>query len=318
MQATKVAEYLGISPAYATTVSAGGATPVFAVGLAVALIEAGLARSVAIAHSDIRSSAGPREQVIQQMAAIAGNAEFERPFGPLLPTHYSLLADWLAASGRLTRADLAQIAVAARGWAALNPNARKQTPLTLADVLDAPPVAGMIGRYDCCLITDFAGAVVVSARRGKRSVAVAGIGGSARNDELLQLPRDPLTGAREAAERVYDDAGLSPADIDVAFLYDSFTITVALQILAYGLDRGRGLTAFLEGVGVQGGTPVNTHGGLLSASTSGIFHLIEAVRQLRGEAGARQVAAKTALVTNIGGVFGHHAAVLLQGVSGAD
>jgi hypothetical protein len=136
----------------------------------------------------------------------------------------------------------------------------------------------------------------------------------ASHDEITQMPEDPLAPVRLAAEHLYRNAGIGPTDIDAAYLYDSFTITVALQLLAYGLDRGRGLPNLIRSVGIgpDGGFPVNTHGGMLSASTGGIFHLIEAVRQLRGQASARQIGhPHTILVTNVGGIFSHHSAVVL-------
>ena len=314
MQSTKVAEYLGLEPQYATNICSGGATPLTGVALGAGLLRTGVCRHIAVMHSDMRSSAG-RDSYIKMSPNIAGNAEYEVPFGLLVPTLYSFLADWLLSEGHLERRHLAAVAVAARQWAALNPNAVKRTPLTIEEVLNAPRVAGPLGRYDCCLISDFSGAMIVSATPNERAVRIAGLGGAAANDEILQMPLDPLASARAASERVYQDSGMAPTDIDLFYPYDSFTSSTALQLLAYGLDRGNGLPHLIDqvGIGPGGGLPVNTHGGMLSALTGGLFLAIEAVRQLRSEAGERQVAdARTAIVTNVGGVFGHHSAALLQ------
>jgi acetyl-CoA acetyltransferase len=318
MQANRIADYLGLAPSYASTIGAAGATPAFACCVAVGLISGGLADTIAIAHSDLRASSGPSANVVARMAAVVGNLQFEDPFGLTMPGLYSLLADWLLTRDLATKDQLALIAVAARAWAGLNPNARRSEPLTIDEVLSAPRISGPLGRLDCCLITDFSGALIVTRATGPRSVEIIGAAGHAAHEEILQLdPDDPLGPGKTAARRVYAAAGAGPEDIDVAFLYDSFTVTVALQLLAYGLDRGAGLESVVSdgGIGPGGhGLPVNTHGGLMSATTSGIFHIVEAVRQLRGEADRRQIdGARSALVTNVGGVFSNHCALILRG-----
>lgn len=350
MQANRVAEYVGLAPSYAATVGSGGATPTAAVALAIGLIEAGLARNVVFAHADLRAAV--KREAVGRMAAVVGNPEFEAPFGPIVPTLYSFLAQWLIESGRATREDLARIAVQTRAWAALNPDAKMRKSLTLEEVLEAPRVAGPLGRYDCCLITDFAGALVVSGEPGKGRVTggrgaglvggrtaggrgadpgggrmaggrqgdrpevrILAAAGAATHEEILQMDADdPLAAPAAVAAELYERAGIDAADLDLAYLYDSFTVTTALQLLAYGLDRGEGLATLLAepGIGPGGALPVNTHGGLLSATTGGLFHIVEAVRQLRGEAGERQVeGARTALVSNIGGVFSNHCSLVL-------
>lgn len=316
MAASKLAEYLGLRPAHASTVGAGGASPVFAVILAAGLISLGAARSVAVVHADLRGGAGRREAVMSRMASIVGHPEFEDPLGPTVASVYGLLAAWLLDQRAATPQDLAEVAVSARAWAAGNPTAHRRDPLTERDVLDAPRVAGPLGRHDCCLITDMAAAVIVSAEEGERGVRLLGTGGGVTHEEVSQLDlRDPLAGARAAADAVYAAAGLEARAIDAAYLYDSFTVTVALQLLAYGLDRGAGLRELLHVRGTRpgGALPVNTHGGLLSAVTGGLSHVVEAVRQLRDEAVGRQVEGlRHALVTGVGGVFSHHAALILE------
>jgi acetyl-CoA acetyltransferase len=316
MQATKVSEYLGITPSFASTIGAGGASPLFGIIVAAGLIGSGLARSVAVAHSDFRG--GARGAVTEKMAALVGNPEFEDPLGPVVPTLYALIAESLIAGGAVDRDDLAAIAVSTRAWAGLNQNARFTDPLTIDDVLSAPLIAGPLGRYDCCLVTDFSGAVIVSAEPADRprAVRLTGAAGAVSHEEITQMPDDPLAPLQRTAQSLYRSAGIIPAELDGAFLYDSFTVTVAAQLLAYELDGGEGLKKLVSdrGIGPGGAFPVNTHGGLLSASTSGIFHVIEAVRQLRREAGERQVPGiGTVLVTGIGGVLSHNCAAILSG-----
>jgi acetyl-CoA acetyltransferase len=318
MAASKLAEYLGLRPAYAATVGAGGASPVFALILAAGLVRLGAARTVAVVHADLRGGAGRRADVISRMAGIVGHPQFEDPLGPTVAGLYGLLAAWLLHERAATPADLAEIAVSARAWAAANPAAHQRAPLSEREVLEAPRVAGPLGRLDCCLITDLAGSVIVSREppgAGAVGVRLIGSGGAVTHEEISQLDVvDPLAGARAAAAAVYAASGLSAAEIDAAYLYDSFTVTVALQLLAYGLDRGAGLHDLLRrtGTGPGGRLPVNTHGGLLSAVTGGLSHVIEAVRQLRGQATGRQLdGVRHALVTGVGGVFSHHAAIVL-------
>lgn len=315
MAASKLAEYLGVRPAYASTIGAGGASPVFALILAAGLVSLGAAHTVAVVHADLRGGAGQRQGVISRMASIVGHPQFEDPLGPTVASLYGLLADWLLREGAADPKDLAEIAVSARTWASQNQFAHRRDPLTERDVLDAPRIAGPLGRHDCCLITDMAAAVIVSGEPAGGGVRLLGTGGAITHEEISQIDvADPLAGARATAKGVYASAGLTAGDIDVAYLYDSFTVTVAMQLLAYGLDRGAGLRELLHVRGTRpgGGLPVNTHGGLLSAVTGGLSHVVEAVRQLRGGAEGRQLEGLGyALVTGIGGVFSHHAAVIL-------
>jgi hypothetical protein len=321
LQANRVAEYLGVSTKISALVGAAGASPATALAVADSFIRDGQAETVAIAHSDLRSAAG-RDKVIAIMAGNVGNPEFEAPYGPIIPTMYSLLADWLVGLGHASPEDFADIAVATRRWAALNPLAARTEPLTREDVLTAPRVAGLLGKLDCCLVTDFSGAVIVSAHppaaAGRRPVRVRAVASANSHEEISQVdPDGPLAAVERAAAEVYERAAVSAEDVDAAFLYDSFTSTTAQQLISYGLTRQRPLSWLLGefGIGPGGGLPVNTHGGLLSASTSGLFHLIEAVRQLRGDAGDRQIDEPSlALVTNLGGLFSGHCAAILEAV----
>ena len=220
--------------------------------------------------------------------------------------------------------DLAEIAVAARAWALLNPVAHRYGagPLTVETVLDSPMISSPLHRLDCCLVTDGGGAVVVTSRERGRDLRPTPIRVLGRDEHsthvaMSQMPDLTSTGAVTSGKRAFEAAGLRPDDIDVVEIYDSFTITTLLTLEALGF-AGRGEGAGLVpdgGIGPGGSLPVNTSGGGLSychPGMFGIFLIIEAVRQLRGEAGLRQVdGAEMALVHGTGGILTSHATAIL-------
>jgi acetyl-CoA acetyltransferase len=223
-----------------------------------------------------------------------------------------------------TSEQLAEVAVAARAWALKNPKAFKHDagPLTVDDVLGSTPVSDPLHALDCCLITDAGGAIVMTtAERAKdlpkKPVRVIGHGETTTNVGMSQIPDLTATGARVAGERAYAMAGLGPADVDVAEIYDSFTITVLLELEALGFcARGEAGEFVTKGRVAPGGEfPMNTSGGGLSYTHPGVFGLfliIEAVRQLRGECGERQVpGAEVALCHGTGGILSTHSTVIL-------
>jgi acetyl-CoA acetyltransferase len=217
---------------------------------------------------------------------------------------------------------LAEVAVATRKWASLNPNAYKRDPITIDDVLNSPFIAEPLHLLDCCLVTDGGGAVVVtSAERArdcrKGPVWVLGAAETHTHMTISNMPDLTRTGAATTAPRAMSQAGLRPDDFDVVEIYDSFTITVLLTLEALGFC-GRGESgAFVSGqrTAPGGEFPLNTNGGGLSychPGMYGIFLLIEAVRQLRGEADVRQVPnARLALVHGTGGVLSSAATCVL-------
>lgn len=317
MQAALIAGALGLRPRVAMNVSEGGATPIAAIAYACSLIERGHAENLVIAHADMRRTNAPTGGIVQAMATFLGHPELETPYGPIVATLYALIARRFMAERGIGRTHLDAIADAARQFAAKNPNARRPRPL-YEDSRDSQPIAGPLRNCDCCLVTDFASAIVVSKHPGPHpGVYVAGLGGCVTNEQFHHTNFDDvLLGARSTASEVYESARSASAEVDLALLYDSFTVTTLMQIDAYRLDRGMGVARFLEDVGIGPlGFPVNTHGGLLACSTSGLLHVIEAVRQLRHDAGERQVVgARNALVTGVGGVFGMHSAAILRRV----
>jgi acetyl-CoA acetyltransferase len=221
-----------------------------------------------------------------------------------------------------TSEQLAEIAVATRKWATLNPRALSRAELTIDDVLDSPWVVYPFHALDCCLVTDAGGAVVltrVDRARDLRGPVVEVLGSAVAQTHLTvsQMPDLTTTPARISGEAAFRQAGLGPADVDVAELYDSFTYTVLVTLEDLGFcGKGEG-GAFVSGqrTAPGGAFPLNTSGGGLSYTHPGmfgIFLLIEAVRQLRHECEDRQVLdAEVALVNGMGGYLSSAATAVL-------
>jgi acetyl-CoA acetyltransferase len=213
-----------------------------------------------------------------------------------------------------TAEQLAQIAVSTREWAMKNPRARFQDPLTIDDVLASEMVCSPLHKLDCCLQTDGAGAfVMVSAERAKDlakpPVYVLGTGSSTTHSIISQMPDLTTTGTAVSGARAMEMAGVGHDDVDLLMLYDSFTITTLLLLEDLGFcKKGEG-GAFVEdgALGPGGRLPTNTNGGGLSYTHPGMygmFLIVEAVRQLRGEAGARQLdRCDVAIASGSGGVL---------------
>ena len=212
--------------------------------------------------------------------------------------------------------------MAAREWALLNPAAWEKRPLTIEAVLSSRMVSYPFTVRDCCLVTDGGGAIVVTSAERAKSLKkapayVLGCGQSVTHASTSSMPDLTVTGALTAGKAAYAMAKLGPADIDAVELYDAFTINTVLFLEDLGFcKKGEG-GAFVSGgrIGPNGSLAVNTNGGGLSychPGMYGLFLLIEAVRQLRGECGARQVKnCEVALAHGNGGVFSSQATVIL-------
>ncbi|MGH3263084.1 MAG: thiolase C-terminal domain-containing protein, partial [Trebonia sp.] len=252
-------------------------------------------------------------------------AQFEAPYAPLYPiSYYAMAAQAYLDRYGATREQLASVAVVAREWALRNPAAFRHQAgkLTVDDVLSAPMVSSPLTTADCCLVTDGGGAVVVTSLDRSRTlrrppVRVLGYG-EATSHTMMATRQDILdTGADSSARAALAMAGLGPADIDLAMLYDSFTITPVLSLEAIGIcGAGEGAAFVADGHTRPGGRlPMNTNGGGLSychPGQYGVLLLVEAVRQLRGECGDRQVpGTEVAVAHGTGGILSHSATVLL-------
>jgi acetyl-CoA acetyltransferase len=250
-------------------------------------------------------------------------AEWELPYGLRLPMGaYALAASRHMHEFGTTSEQLAQIAVDTRRWATMNPRARLRDPIEIDDVLGSPMVASPLHKLDCCLVTDGAGAVVLtSAERArhlrKPPALVLGTGTCTTHTMISQMPDLTTTGATVSGPLAFAAAGLGPAEVDVAQIYDSFTITVLLLLEDLGFcPKGEGGGFVADGLlGPGGALPTNTSGGGLAYTHPGmfgIFLLVEAVRQLRGECGPRQVpGAEVALAHGSGGVLSAMSTVIL-------
>ncbi|QBD74748.1 thiolase [Ktedonosporobacter rubrisoli] len=316
-----LAEYLGIQPAYTDTTNIGGSSFEAHIGHALAGIEAGLFDVALITYGSTQRSEQARGH---NSLFFRLTEQYEGPFG--LPTPVGAYA--LAAMRHMyeygtSSTQLAEIAVATRKWATLNEKAMMRDPITLEDVLSSRWIAEPLHLLDCCLVTDGGGAVVVaSAERAraarKAPVWILGHGEAHTHNSIMNMP-DLAThrAAIASGQAAFKMAGLTPAEMDVVEIYDSFTITVILTLEALGFcGPGEG-GAFVscQRTAPGGAFPMNTNGGGLSychPGMYGIFLLIEATRQLRGECGQRQVdGARLALAHGTGGVLSSAATVIL-------
>jgi len=317
MSVLGLAEYLGINPPFLGSTIVGGSSFEYHVAHAMSAIEQGLCEVAVIAYGSTQRSVGRKQASVREVNP------YETPFKPFLPSSaYALAASRHMHQYGTTREQLAAVAVAAREWALLNPKAWEKKPLSIADVLAARMVSYPFTVRDCCLVTDGGGAIILtSAARAKslkkKPVYVLGCGQSATHANITSMPDLTVTGALTSGKAAYDMAKLGPAEIDVIELYDAFTINTILFLEDLGFcKKGEG-GAFVSGgrIGPKGSVPVNTNGGGLSYCHPGMYGLlilIEAVRQLRGECGVRQVAGcEVGLVHGNGGVLSSQATVIL-------
>jgi acetyl-CoA acetyltransferase len=252
-----------------------------------------------------------------------GPSQFEAPYGLTLIGKYAMAARRHMHEFGTTSEQLAEISVAANQWAQKNPKAFNHgKPITVEDVLRSRIIADPLRGLDCCLRTDGGGAVVITTLERardlkKRPVAVLGTGTAASHFTMSQWEDVTDLVARESGARAYERAGLRPSDFRFAMLYDSFTITVLLTLEALGFcGKGEGGAFVSGGTLAPGGRfPINTDGGALHSNQPGmrgIFLLVEAVRQLRGEARERQVeTGGLALVNGTGGYLSACGTVIL-------
>lgn len=319
MPANVLAEHLGVRPRVAAGMSVGGATGLAMTAHAAHLVDAGAATCVLVAAGEDRASGQSRDTSIGTLAQV-GHPEREVPLGANVPAYYALLASAYLHRHRLDASALAPLAVLMRRHARLHPGAHFRDPVTVANVVGSRPVADPLRLLDCCPISDGGAAVVITAEPwSKRSVRVAGLGQAHLHQHVSEADFDDF-GARVSARRALAEAGIETADLNVAGVYDSFTITLALLLEELGLaPPGQAGARAREGYfDNDGALPLNTHGGLLSYGHSGVAggmaHLVEVVTQLRGEAGCRQSARhpQWGLVHADGGVMSAHVTAVLQ------
>jgi len=317
MSIVSLIEYLGVAPKFIGSSMTGGSSFEFHVAQAAAAIDAGLCNVAVIAYGSTQRSVGRKQASAREVNP------YETPFKPFLPTSaYALAASRHMHQFGTTREQLAEVAVAARKWAQLNPVAWEKKPLTVEDVLKSRMISYPFTVRDCCLVTDGGGAIVMTSAAQAKSLKkppafVLGCGHGVTHMNISSMPDLTVTGAKAAGEAAYRMAKLSAKDIDVVELYDAFTINTILFLEDLGFCRKGEGGAFVSGGNIAPGgrLPVNTNGGGLSYCHPGMYGLlilIEGVRQLRGECGARQVKKHdTAMVHGNGGVLSAQASVIL-------
>ncbi|MCC7485597.1 MAG: thiolase [Burkholderiales bacterium] len=316
MAVLQLAEYLRIKPRWFDSTTIGGSSFMSHLAHAQTAIENGDAAVAVIAYgstqrSITRAAASPREYL-----------HYETPYRPFLPASaYALAASRHMHEYGTTREQLAEVAVSARKWALLNPAAWEKKALTVEEVLNARMVSYPFTVRDCCLVTDGGGAIVItSAARarslGKKAAYVLGAGESIGHATISNMENLTVTAAAQSGPQAFRMAGLKPADVDMLSLYDAFTINPILFLEDLGFcPKGEGGRFVSGGAIAPGGRlPVNTSGGGLSYCHPGMYGLlvmIEAVRQVRGECGARQVkGCEVALAHGNGGVLSSQCTVI--------
>ena len=292
--ALSMAEYLGLRLSHIDSTETGGSSYVVHVAHAAEAIAAGKCRVALITLAGNPRSGG-WEAGARSAFAGAPEGSFENLWGATIVANYGLAATRHMYEFGTTSAQLAEIKVAAASHAQHNPNALLREPVTIEQVLDSPLVADPLHRLDCCIITDGGGALVVVAPEVARdldrtTVKLLGAGEAPKGTDNGRIDLT-YTGAVWSGPRAFEEAGVTPADVDYASIYDSFTITVLETIEDLGFcEKGKGGQFVADG-GLQaphGRLPFNTDGGGLCnnhpANRGGMTKVIEAVRQLRGEA----------------------------------
>lgn len=305
------AEYLGLRPRFSDNNRLGGSSFLAHTQQAALALDAGLCDVALICYGSNQRSAVGRLQT-----SITGTwSDVEQPFEARFPvSSYALSAARHMYQYGTRREDLAAVAVSAREWARLNPEAFARDTLTIDNVLSQPMVSDPLGRLDCCLVTDGAAAVIMTrADRAKSHpkppVYLLGAAAEQWHKQISAMPDVCVTAASASGPRALDMARLGLSDIDVVELYDAFTISTIMLLEDLGFcPKGEGGRFVSDGNIAPGGSlPVNTNGGGLSCchpGMYGLFTIVEAIRQLRGEAGERQVTgADVALCQGSGGVF---------------
>ena len=310
-------EALGIHPRFTDNNRTGGSAFMSHAIIAALALEAGYCDVALIAHgSNQRSGAKGK------LVSAARSTVWEEPYKPLFPvSQYALAAARHMHVYGTTRAQLAEVAVAARRWAQTNPEAFVRDPLTIDEVLSARMVSSPLSARDCCLVTDGAAAIVMTrkdrARDTKRHpVSLLGGAAATSHSQISMMADLTVTAAAQSAARAFAMAGVKPSDIDAVQLYDAFTINTILFLEDLGFcAKGEG-GAFVEGgaIGPGGRLPVNTNGGGLSCAHPGMYGLlaiVEAVRQLRGDATNAIANAELAVAHGNGGTLSSQATLVL-------
>lgn len=324
----RLAEQLGLRRLTLTNTSKlGGAALAEGLREASLYIEAGILNTVLIVGADSYRSMLSRDGAQAAWMAFH-DRELEGVYGHTAPSHWAINAQKYMEKYGLNPEDLALIAVTERKWAALNPKVRYKEPLTVEAVLASRMISSPLRLYDCSRSLDGGGAIIVTAATRARAmrrhppVYVLGVGSCYEPyyfGAFADLPESTMAVQKLSCDRAYDAAGVTPADVDVAFPYDGFSVMVWMFLEAMGLaEPGRSHELIRAGRCDPGGDrPINTHGGALNyglpAFPAKFFHISEMTRQLRHECGVRQVKdAEVAMFHGVSGVGGVNASLILS------
>jgi acetyl-CoA acetyltransferase len=314
-------EALGIRPRYIDGTSVGGCSFIIMMGHALLALHHGLCDVAVISHGESgRSGTGVTRA---RDTSLVGQYETPYGFGGA-PTYFGMITNRHMHDHGTTLEDWAQVAVSTREWAALNPKAKFRDPITVQDVLDSRPMFYPFNLLNICLVTDAGGAVVLTrADRAKdcakKPVYLRGAGEATEHVFVTEMQNMPFSEATHmSGEKAFQMAGVSPGDFDHVMLYDAFSSGPPIMLESLGFCKpGQGVSYFEPGKSNPGGSlPINTNGGGLSYTHSGmygIFPLIEATRQQRGECGDRQVPnCNLSLVNGMGGMLSAAGTVVLS------
>ena len=310
-------EYLGIAPAHVDTTEIGGASYIAHLGHAVDAIRSGRCSVALITLAGRPRSERSSGKSARIYSADAPELTSEYFYDAAQVATYAMVAHRHMHAFGTTSEQLAWIKVAAAHHAQYNENAMLRTPVSVEDVLSSPLVASPLHRLDCCVVSDGGGALVVTRPEiardlGRPLISVRGSGTGIKHQSAGTVDLT-WSAAAHSGRAAFDEAGVAPGDIKYASIYDSFTITVLMQLEDLGFcEKGQGGRFVMDGnlISGQGKLPFNTDGGGLCnnhpANRGGVTKVIEAVRQLRGEA-APEVQVPNcdlALVSGIGGSLG--------------
>jgi acetyl-CoA acetyltransferase len=314
-------EALGITPRYVDGTTVGGCSFIIMVGHALLALHHGLCDVAVVSHGE----SGKSGTGVTRSRDTSLSGQFEMPYGyGGAPTYFGLITTRHMHEYGTTLENWADVAVSTRAWAGLNPKARFRDPITVQDVLDSRPLMYPFNLLNICLVTDAGGAVVLTrADRAKdcakKPIYVRGAGEGAEHTLVTNMADLPLSRATTiSGNKAFEMAGVTPGDFDHIMLYDAFTSGPPIMLESLGFCApGEGVTFFEDGKSTPGGSlPINTNGGGLSYTHSGmygIFPIIEAVRQQRGECGERQVpGAKMSLVNGMGGMLSTAGTIVLS------
>ena len=313
MYGQKIAEAIGLQPRIGGVWDSGGSSNVIMISQAIMAIEAGQCEIAVVTFAD-----NPKTGSAASYSHPRGDDALYGWFAVL--SSYAMIARRHMGELGTPREALGAVAVAARLHGAQNPNAQRRKPLALDEYMDLPPMVAPFCRDDCTLVSDGAAAVVVMSTERARKMGVAkpvpvlGFGFGQTSWEVTQRPDMISTQAKVAGETAFKMAGLKPKDMDVAQIYDCFTITALMTLEDYGFAKKGQIADFVKGGNIEigGELPMNTSGGLLSETGMPGMQLIhEGVRQMRGDAALQVKGAKHCIISNQGGVMHTHAALIL-------